>query len=77
MPDYLKAMIKAKTLRQWGKFPHIMFVAGVENARIHFCDETGLCHHKYVDRIPNKEQYAIFRDVYNSINAMQNELGNN
>ena len=73
MPQHLKALIDSGTLKQWGKHPHIMFVSGVEKARIYWDEETNICSHKYVKEIPNKEQYTVFRDVYNSINAMQSK----
>ncbi len=73
MPQHLKELIDSGTIKQWRKHPHIMFVAGVEKARIYWDKETNICSHKYVKEIPNKEQYAVFRDVYNSINAIQSK----
>ena len=69
MPAHIQVLIDSGTLRQWGKHPHIMFVAGVDKARIYFDEKTGLCSHKYVKEIKDKAQYAIFRDVYNAIFA--------
>jgi len=73
MPDYIKSLIDSGTLKQWRKHPRIMFVDGVEKARIYFDEETGLCSHKYVKSITDKEQYAVFRDLYNNINLKQKE----
>ena len=67
MPAHIQVLIDNGTLRQWSKHPHIMFVAGVDKARILFDEKTGLCYHKYAKEIQDKAQYAIFRDVYNAI----------
>jgi len=71
MPKVLTSLIDSGHLTQWRKHPRIMFVTGVEKARIIFDDKTGAISHKYVNQIPDKNQYAIFRDIYNSINAEQ------
>jgi len=73
MPSYIQEFIDNGTLIQWGKHPRIMFVAGVEKARIKFDEKSGLCSHSYLNQIPNKEQYAIFRDIYNKINYLQKD----
>ena len=74
MPDYLKKLIDDGILKQWSKYPRIMFVNGVEKARIYFNEETKICSHKFVKDIPNQEQYSIFRDVFNNINNLQKDL---
>lgn len=71
MPKVLTDLIDNGTLAQWRKFPHIMFVSGVDKARIVFNEDTGVISHKYVNQIESKEQYAIFRDVFNNINKQQ------
>lgn len=73
MPKVLTDLIDGGVLIQWRKHPRMMFVDGVEKARIIFNDETGVIAHRYVKSIPNKDQYSIFRDVYNRINAVQRE----
>lgn len=73
MPEYVTALIDAGILKQWRKHPRILFVEGVENARICFDEKTGICSHKYASKIPSQEQFAIFRDVYNGINLKQKE----
>jgi len=74
MPIYIKDLIDKGTLKQWNKFPNILFVDGVEKARICFDKKTKICSHKYVNQITNKEQYSIFRDVFNNINNLQKDL---
>lgn len=71
MPEYIKELIDVGKIKQWRKHPRMMFVVGVENARLVFDDNDGLIRHRYVRNIPSKEQYAIFRDVFNSINLQQ------
>lgn len=67
MPKVITDLIDAGTLVQWRRYPHIMFVTGVDKARIVFDGKTGGIAHKYVGQIHDKAQYAIFRDVYNGI----------
>ena len=74
MPDYLKTLIDDGTLNQWRKHPRILFVNGVEKARLYFNEETGLVSHKYVGQIPDNQQYNKFRDVFNALNAIQKQL---
>jgi len=74
MPGYITELIDTGTLKQWRKFPHIMFVDGVEKARIYFNKESGEISHKYTSSIPDKKQYAIFRDVYNGLNNKQKDV---
>lgn len=71
MPQYLTDLIDNGTVKQWRKHPRFLFVNGVEKARLVFHDETGLITCKYADRIPDQEQYAIFRDVFNALNQHQ------
>lgn len=71
MPSCLTDLIDDGTLTQWRKHPRMMFVSGVEKARICFDEKTGVIGHRYVKSIPDKAQYAIFRDVYNKLNAEQ------
>jgi len=71
MPRFITDLIDKGTLSQWRRNPRMMFVQGVEKARIIYDSETGIVSHKYTKLIPTKEQYAIFRDVYNNINKEQ------
>jgi len=71
MPKYLKDLIDTGTLKQWGRHPYVMFVNDVEKARIYWDEKTNTCSHKYAKEIPTKDQYAIFRDIYNAINKAQ------
>lgn len=71
LPDYIEAAIKDGLIVQWRKFPRFFFVTGVEKGRIVLNEETGKIDHRYVREIPT-EQYPIFRDVFNKLNAQAN-----
>lgn len=71
MPKYLTDLIDSGKVKQWRKHPRMLFVEGVEKARLVFDDSNGLVKHRYAADIPNQDQYAIFRDVFNAINAQQ------
>lgn len=71
MPKYLTDLIDSGKVKQWRKHPRMLFVDGVEKARLVFDDEDGLVRHRYLNEIQDKEQFAIFRDVFNAINLHQ------
>jgi predicted Rossmann fold nucleotide-binding protein DprA/Smf involved in DNA uptake len=51
MPEEIQELINDGTLKQWGKYPHIMFVEGVDKARIIWDDKKGIVMHKFVSSI--------------------------
>ncbi len=66
LPVPIQTLIDSGILTQWRKHLTYFFVKGVEKGRIILNpDNTIGC--KYHTNIPNQEQYAIFRDVYNSL----------
>ena len=73
MPEEIQKLINDGTLRQWGKYPHIMFVEGVDKARIIWDDRKKVVMHKFVSSITDTEQRRKFARVYNSLNASINE----
>ena len=73
IPEYLRPLIESGKIQQWRKHPRFFFVAGVEKARI-AVQEDGTIGHRYVKKIPTKEQYAIFRDIFNFANRKQKEI---
>ena len=73
MPEEIQTLINDGTLRQWGKYPHIMFVEGVDKARIIWDDRKKVVMHKFVSSITDTEQRRKFARVYNSLNASINE----
>lgn len=73
MPEPVKALIDSGVLLQWSKHPKIMFVEGVDKARIAFDEKTGLLFHKYLKSITCRDQFIKFRDIYNSLNREVNQ----
>lgn len=73
MPKEITDLIDNGTLRQWGKYPHIMFVDGVDKARIIWDDKKKVVMHKFVNTLTDKEQRKKFAQVYNSLHAAINQ----
>ena len=65
VPAPIQKLLDDGIVTQWRKFPNRFFIAGVDKARIIF--EDGQLLHKFVKKIPTKEQYIIFRDVFNNL----------
>ncbi|MEF9922946.1 MAG: hypothetical protein RR854_00030 [Muribaculaceae bacterium] len=76
MPKEIKDLIDNGTLKQWGKYPHIMFVSGVEKARIIWDYKKKVVSYKFLSSITDKEQRKIFASVYNSLNHSINSSNN-
>lgn len=72
MPKEITDLIDNGTLRQWGKYPHIMFVDGVDKARIIWDDKKKVVMHKFVNTLTDKEQKKKFAQVYNSLHVAIN-----
>jgi hypothetical protein len=73
VPECLKGFLQSGAIQQWRKYPRFFFVKGVEKARI-VVTEDGTIACRYLKNIPNKEQYAIFRDVYNEAKLQESEI---
>lgn len=73
MPEEIQELIDNGTLKQWGKYPHIMFVEGVDKARIIWDSKKKTVMHKFVSSITDTEQRKKFARVYNSLNASINK----
>ena len=73
MPEEIQKLINDGTLKQWDRYPHIMFVEGVDKARIIWDDRKKVVMHKFVSSITDTEQRRKFARVYNSLNASINE----
>lgn len=67
IPEFMQKAITDGLITQWRKFPHFFFVSGVKNGRIVLDDKTGLISHRYLSKVA-KDEYPIFRDVFNSLN---------
>ncbi|HCF4141390.1 TPA: hypothetical protein NIE10_006589 [Pseudomonas aeruginosa] len=68
LPDAIKALIESGVLTQWRKHPRFFFVSGVDKARIALMYD-GQIGHRYLSSITSKDQYAIFRDTFNTLKA--------
>jgi len=66
--EAIRQMVEAGTLVQWRKHPNFFFVAGVDRGRILWDERKKVLAHRYLREVP-PEQYATFRDVYNSLRA--------
>lgn len=72
LPPIIKELLADGKITQWRKYPNRFFVVGVEKARLVFDVKSGLISYSYLQQIPTKEQYGIFKDVYNYINQTHN-----
>lgn len=72
LPEYIQQAIDDGLITQWRKFPRFFFVAGVSHARIVLDESTGVIAHRYLSKVP-KDEYPIFRDVFNKLNKQCRE----
>nr|DAM17067.1 MAG TPA: hypothetical protein [Caudoviricetes sp.] len=72
LPTYIQQAIDDGLITQWRKFPRFFFVAGVSHARIVLDESSGVIAHRYLSKVP-KDEYPIFRDVFNKLNKQCRE----
>lgn len=72
MPKEITDLIDDGTLKQWGKYPHIMFVEGVDKARIIWDNKKKQVLHKFTNTLTDKEQRKKFAQVYNLLHKAIN-----
>ena len=72
MPDKISILIENGTLKQWGKYPHIMFVDGVDKARIIWDNKKKVVMHKFASSITDAVQRKKFAQIYNSLHTAIN-----
>lgn len=75
LPEYIQSAINDGLITQWRKFPRFFFVTGVSGGRIVLDEKTGLIAHRYLSKVP-KEEYPIFRDVFNKLNQLSKSQSN-
>lgn len=73
MPKEITDLIDNGTLKQWSKYPHIMFVEGVDKARIIWDDKKKQVLHKFANTLTDKEQRKKFAQVYNALHEVINK----
>ena len=67
MPMEILELINKGILKQWGKHPNIMFVEGVDKARIIWDNKKKVVMHKYYTSIIDDSQKIKFRELYNKL----------
>lgn len=72
LPAFIKQAIDDGLITQWRKFPRFFFVNGVSGGRIVLDEKTGAIAHRYLSKV-SKEEYPIFRDVFNKLNKQCRE----
>lgn len=65
MPKQIIELVDSGVLNQWRRHPNTFFVNGVDKARIQYKHGKLFC--KFFRSIPNDEQSAIFRDIFNNL----------
>lgn len=73
IPDFMQQAINDGRITQWRKHPRFFFVTGVKHGRIVLDESTGMIAHRYLSKV-SKDEYPIFRDVFNSLNKQCREL---
>lgn len=73
MPNEILQLIENGTLNQWSKYPYILFVEGVDKARIIWDAKKNQVSHKYSKSITDKEQWKKFAQVYNALSSVINK----
>lgn len=73
LPNEIVSLINNGTLRQWGKYPHIFFVEGVDKARLIYDFKKKQIAHKYTHAIQDKAQYKKFAQIFNSLSKQINK----
>lgn len=73
LPTYIQQAIEDGLITQWRKHPRFFFVVGVSGGRIVLDEKTGTIGHRYLSKV-KKDEYPIFRDVFNNLNRQCREL---
>jgi hypothetical protein len=67
LPQCILDLVDKGELTIWQKYPHILFVSGVEKARIIYDKDKNTVLHKFLSSCGNQEQYKKFASIYNSL----------
>jgi len=70
MPECIKKLIDDGVIKQWRKHPHILFVTGVDKARIVWDSKKQIIMHSYTNRIPDDDQWKKFSAIFNNIKSI-------
>lgn len=72
IPDFMQQAIDDGLISQWRRHPRFFFVNGVKHGRIVLDENTGMIAHRYLSKVA-KDEYPIFRDVFNKLNKQCRE----
>ncbi|BEM10535.1 hypothetical protein SM14VA5_30390 [Serratia marcescens] len=72
IPEFMQKAIDDGQITQWRKFPRFFFVNGVKHGRIVLDEKSGTIGHRYLSKV-SKEEYPVFRDVFNKLNKQCRE----
>lgn len=72
IPDFMQQAIDEGLISQWRRHPRFFFVNGVKHGRIVLDENTGMIAHRYLSKVA-KDEYPIFRDVFNKLNKQCRE----
>lgn len=72
LPPCIETAINDGLITQWRKFPRFFFVNGVKHGRIVLDEKSGMIAHRYLSKV-SKEEYPLFRDVFNKLNKQCRE----
>lgn len=72
IPVFMQKAIDDGLITQWRKFPRFFFVNGVTHGRIVLDEQSGTIGHRYLNKVP-KDEYPVFRDVFNKLNKQCRE----
>lgn len=74
LPEVIRELLQTGELKQWRKYPHIFFVAGVEGARIVWDARRRTVNYKYDYKVTDTEQWRRFCEVYRMVSNEINGL---
>jgi hypothetical protein len=73
LPNKILELIEEGILKQWRKHPTILFVDGVDKARLQWVEKEKILVHRYVSEIKDKEQWKKFATIFNDLKKQINE----
>tara|TARA_R110000787_G_scaffold227127_1_gene334882 strand:+ start:259 stop:942 length:684 start_codon:yes stop_codon:yes gene_type:complete len=67
LPEPILELIEKGELKQWAKHPTILFVTGVDKARLKWDNKRKMLIHSYSNKITDDGQWKIFSTTFNSL----------
>jgi hypothetical protein len=72
-PQPIIDLLEEGKIKQWRKHPNIMFVEGVDKARLVYDPKKDLIMHRYSKSITDKDQWKLFAKTYNELSKQINQ----